>query len=103
MFFANAGGALPNFEEETRQAGTKALKAASEFWQMVSDLEKTEDPIDVGISSDRIAQCASGLRSAANTYANLPRIMPMDRRLVTEFDLEVAAVGAPSPSGRWKS
>ena len=49
MFFANGGGALPSLEEKTRHAGANALKAASEFWQMVSELENSKDPIAKGI------------------------------------------------------
>jgi len=109
MFFANGGGALPSLEEKTRHAGANALKAASEFWQMVSELENSKDPIAKGISSDRIERCASGLRSAAVTYDKLRSEIPMDRRFVemTEFDLEVAAIDVPSfhdrsyLSGRW--
>jgi hypothetical protein len=68
MFFANSGVAWPKLEQQTRQAGSDSLEAASHLWRFIARLERRQsEPIDL----DDLLQCIEQLDRASRAYSKI--------------------------------
>lgn len=94
-FFANSGAAWPDFDNETREAGSDALRAASRLFNIFANLESGES---LTITRNDVETCARDLEGVAKTYESIARRLgPAAISGVMITDEEVAEWFGPFP------
>lgn len=88
--FANSGVAWPKFEQQTQEAGTKSLDAASHFYKLLSLIENKAQ----FIGTDELNSCARAFDSAGKIYASVADelVHEPDVSSMSPAELELAAL-----------
>ena len=96
-FFANSGVAWPKFEQETREAGTESLDAASRIWKILAALEDRDGR---NVEREEFTKCAKSLQHASDIYNKVAIELRYEKvASITPAELDLAALHHPYYDG----
>jgi hypothetical protein len=100
-FFSNSGVRFPNLEQPTRDAGQRALGAASDLWRLFAVIEGREEGKEVN-EAEIIRACNENLMQSAAIYRNILNQIPNEMvPTLTYTEMEFAGImqypGYPPP------